>query len=101
MTRQQVNDIVKILHHMNTMFTLIVEGKVTQEEKEEYLLQLKSVVSKVERDNEPAEITAKMVKELREQTGEGLMNCRRALTACKGDMAEAKEWMRKSGTLCI
>ena len=44
-----------------------------------------------------AEITAKMVQELREKTGAGMMDCKRALTAAGGDMDAAIENLRKSG----
>ena len=42
-------------------------------------------------------ITASMVKELRERTGAGMMDCKKALTAADGDMDAAIEAMRKSG----
>lgn len=42
-------------------------------------------------------ITAAMVKELRERTGAGMMECKKALTAANGDMDVAIEEMRKSG----
>lgn len=44
-----------------------------------------------------AAITAAMVKELREQTGAGMMDCKKALTETDGDMAAAVEVLRKSG----
>ncbi|MEM7400989.1 MAG: translation elongation factor Ts [Pseudomonadota bacterium] len=43
------------------------------------------------------QITATMVKELRERTGAGMMECKKALTECGGDMETAIEQMRKSG----
>ena len=42
-------------------------------------------------------ITAAMVKELREMTGAGMMDCKKALTATEGDMDAAVEFLRKSG----
>ena len=42
-------------------------------------------------------ITAQMVKELRERTGAGMMECKKALTECSGDMELAIEAMRKAG----
>lgn len=42
-------------------------------------------------------ITAAMVKELRERTGSGMMECKKALTEANGDMEAAIEHMRKSG----
>ncbi len=42
-------------------------------------------------------ITAAMVKELRERTGAGMMDCKKALTEANGDMEAAIEAMRKSG----
>ena len=44
-----------------------------------------------------AAITAKMVSELREKTGAGMMDCKKALTAADGDMELAIENLRKSG----
>ena len=43
------------------------------------------------------EITAKMVKELREATSAGMMDCKKALTECEGDMEKAGEYLRKKG----
>ncbi len=42
-------------------------------------------------------ITASMVKELRERTGAGMMDCKKVLTETNGDMEEAIDVMRKSG----
>ena len=42
-------------------------------------------------------ITAAMVKELREMTGSGMMDCKKALTATEGDMEKAVEWLREKG----
>ncbi|MCW9079246.1 MAG: elongation factor Ts, partial [Gammaproteobacteria bacterium] len=42
-------------------------------------------------------ITASMVKELRERTGAGMMECKKALTEAGGDIETAIENMRKSG----
>lgn len=44
-----------------------------------------------------AEITASMVKELRERTGAGMMECKKALTESNGDIDAAAEALRKSG----
>ena len=44
-----------------------------------------------------AEITASLVKELRERTGAGMMECKSALTEAKGDIAEAEVVLRKRG----
>lgn len=44
-----------------------------------------------------AEITSQMVKELRERTGAGMMECKRALEEAKGDLAEAEVVLRKRG----
>lgn len=43
------------------------------------------------------QITAQMVKELRERTGAGMMDCKKALAEANGDMDAAIEEMRKSG----
>ncbi len=42
-------------------------------------------------------ITAGMVKELREMTGAGMMDCKKALTATEGDMDQAVEFLREKG----
>lgn len=44
-----------------------------------------------------AEITAAMVKDLREKTGVGMMDCKAALAATKGDMNAAVDWLRAKG----
>ncbi len=44
-----------------------------------------------------ADITASMVKELREMTGAGMMDCKKALSETNGDMDEAVEFLRKNG----
>jgi elongation factor Ts len=43
------------------------------------------------------EITASLVKELRERTGAGMMECKKALTENEGNIDTAAEWLRKSG----
>ena len=42
-------------------------------------------------------ITAKQVKELREMTGAGMMDCKKALTATEGDFDKAIEFLREKG----
>ena len=42
-------------------------------------------------------ITAAMVKELRESTSAGMLDCKKALTECNGDMEAAVDWLRKKG----
>ncbi len=44
-----------------------------------------------------ATITAPMVKELRETSGAGMMDCKAALTESNGDMQAAQDWLRKKG----
>jgi elongation factor Ts len=44
-----------------------------------------------------ADITASMVSELRQRTGAGMMDCKKALVACDGDMDKAAEELRKVG----
>lgn len=44
-----------------------------------------------------AEITASLVKDLRERTGAGMMECKSALVEAKGDLAEAEVVLRKRG----
>jgi len=44
-----------------------------------------------------AEVSATLVKELREKTGAGMMDCKKALTETVGDFAKAEELLRKKG----
>jgi len=44
-----------------------------------------------------AEVTAQLVKDLRERTGAGMMECKKALEEAKGDLAEAEVVLRKRG----
>ena len=46
-----------------------------------------------------ANITAAMVKELREMSGAGMMDCKKALTETNGDMDGAVEYLRKNGIM--
>jgi len=43
------------------------------------------------------EITAKLVKELRDKTSAGMMDCKKALVENKGDMEKSIEWLRQKG----
>jgi elongation factor Ts len=45
------------------------------------------------------EITAQMVKDLREKTGLGMMDCKKALTETNGNLDEAVDYLRKKGAL--
>lgn len=42
-------------------------------------------------------ISAKLVKELREKTGAGMMDCKKALEACNGDLEKSFDWLREKG----
>src|SRR4051794_33278643 len=44
-----------------------------------------------------AEITAKLVNDLRSKTGQGMMECKKALSECGGDMDKALDYFRKKG----
>lgn len=44
-----------------------------------------------------AEITAALVKQLRDTTGAGMMDCKRALVATDGDIEKARDWLREHG----
>jgi elongation factor Ts len=44
-----------------------------------------------------AQITAAMVKELREKTGAGMMDCKKALAETDGDQAKAIDYLREKG----
>src|SRR6516164_10991807 len=50
-----------------------------------------------ERGHIMTEITAGLVKELREKTGAGMMDCKRALGESDGDIEAAVDWLRKKG----
>jgi elongation factor Ts len=43
------------------------------------------------------DITASMVKELRDKTNAGMMDCKKALNECGADMAKATDWLRQKG----
>jgi elongation factor Ts len=45
----------------------------------------------------PAEITAAMIKDLRERTGAGMSDCKKALSETDADMEKASEYLRKKG----
>lgn len=42
-------------------------------------------------------VTAQMVKELREKTGAGMMDCKKALVECEGNIEKAIDWLRERG----
>ena len=44
-----------------------------------------------------ANITAKLVKDLRDKTGAGMMDCKKALNETEGNVEKALEWLRKKG----
>ena len=44
-----------------------------------------------------ANVTASMVKDLRDKTGAGMMDCKSALSETNGDMEAAVDWLRKKG----
>jgi elongation factor Ts len=44
-----------------------------------------------------SDISAAMVKQLREKSGAGIMDCKEALAECKGDMEKATDYLRKKG----
>lgn len=44
-----------------------------------------------------AQITATLVKQLREKSGAGMMDCKKALTEVDGDLEQAVDWLRKKG----
>ena len=48
-------------------------------------------------ETEMANITASMVKDLRDKTGAGMMDCKAALSETNGDMEAAIDWLRKKG----
>ena len=44
-----------------------------------------------------AAVSAKLVKDLRDKTGAGMMDCKKALAATDGDANKAVEWLRQKG----
>ena len=44
-----------------------------------------------------ADVSAKIVKDLRDKTGAGMMDCKKALAESDGDMIKASEWLRQKG----
>ena len=44
-----------------------------------------------------ADVSAKLVKDLRDKTGAGMMDCKKALAESNGDMVKASEWLRQKG----
>lgn len=44
-----------------------------------------------------ADVPAKLVKQLRDETGAGMLDCKKALAESDGDLTKAKEWLRKKG----
>jgi elongation factor Ts len=48
-------------------------------------------------ESDVADVNANLVKELREKTGAGMMDCKKALTEAGGDLAKAEEILRKKG----
>ncbi len=44
-----------------------------------------------------AQVTAALVKDLRDKTGAGMMDCKKALTETDGDLEQAVDWLRKQG----
>ena len=46
-------------------------------------------------------ITAAMVKELRETTSAGMLDCKKALTETNGDMEQAIDWLRKKPAVSL
>ena len=44
-----------------------------------------------------ADVSAKVVKDLRDKTGAGMMDCKKALAESDGDMVKASEWLRQKG----
>jgi elongation factor Ts len=58
---------------------------------------VKRIAKQIERPGEVMEISATQVKELREKTNAGMMDCKKALVEAAGDFAKAEEWLRQKG----
>ena len=67
-----------------------------KEEKKERKIDMNAIFNQPFSD-EVSNITAGMVKELRELTGAGMMDCKKALEACEGNMDKAVDWLREKG----
>ena len=52
---------------------------------------------KLSMEDKKMAISAKLVKELREKTGAGMMDCKKALEACEGDLEKSFDWLREKG----
>jgi elongation factor Ts len=61
------------------------------------LLALRCAPDDQDNEDSMAQITATMVKDLREKTGAGMMDCKAALAETNGDMEAAIDWLRKKG----
>jgi len=72
-------------------------GTVYKQQQDEDVSDNPSIRKKGKVDIKMADITASMVKELREMTGAGMMDCKKALNETNGDMEAAVEVLRKSG----
>ncbi|QDZ17923.1 translation elongation factor Ts [Chloropicon primus] len=78
------------------------EAVAEEEEVEEKEAAPEAVAAEEEKGGEEEEkpkaaISAKVVKELRDMSGAGMMDCKKALTECGGDIDAAEEYLRKKG----
>ena len=75
----------------------VAEQTQKKEPKAEKVQEPEAEAPPAEEEKPKVAISAKMVKELRESTGAGMMDCKKALSECGGDVAEAEEYLRKKG----
>src|SRR5439155_8770429 len=71
-------------------------GTIGRTEPDEQLIDARDQKRSEDMTDEP-KISAEQVKALREATGAGMMDCKRALQESGGDVARATEWLRQKG----
>lgn len=93
MVNEKLNQMHKVLQMMFEFF----EDKhydVDEDGRHQELSDFYHAMRELNEMMEPVTITSEMVRELREQTGHGMMECQRVLMDCRGDINRAKEYLR-------
>ncbi|MBP0018248.1 MAG: translation elongation factor Ts [Cyanobacteria bacterium SBLK] len=75
------------------------EESAPKVEKEAPAVEATKTSAKSEPSEPKAKISSKLIKELREKTGAGMMKCKQALIESDGDPEKAAEWLRKKGMI--
>lgn len=96
-TTREVVDIYETEEHAKEIAAGLNEtnGYDSSYSSQEYEVEKRVVKKRV------VEITREMVQALREETGEGIMCCHKALRDSNGDREKALDYLKKMGTLCI